>query len=242
MITKVDHIGIAVGTLQQRLPFWQEALALPLGGVETVDSEQVKVAFLAAGESCIELLEPTGDDSPIARHLAKRGEGIHHLTFAVSDIDALLDRLKQRGVEVVGEAPRRGAGGSAVAFIHPRSTGGVLVELVERPAAPVDDVVPGNPVLLYLRDPSEKLWGLLRRLDGAGVVVEGLDLGSFDDWIAQLEGSDGSPLGPTVLFVPMSRVDKILLDRPSGDIPSLSARVERRSRCTVAELFDRLRT
>ena len=94
MITKIDHVGIAVRGLESRLPFWADALGLDVGGIETVDSEQVKVAFLPVGEGRIELLEPTDDASAIGRHLSKRGEGIHHLTLEVDDLPELLERLR----------------------------------------------------------------------------------------------------------------------------------------------------
>lgn len=238
MIRKIDHVGIAVTSLEGRLPFWAEALGLGVSAIETVDSEQVKVAFLSAGPSRVELLEPTGDSSPVSRFLDKRGEGIHHLTFEVDDIDAALTRLREREVAILGDAARPGAEGTRVAFLHPQATGGVLVELVERRDAPVartaeTRIAPGNPVLLYLRDPQEKLWGVLGRLDAAGAVLEGIDLGSFDDWVAQIERREESVVGPSQLFVPMGRVEKILLDRSSGDLPSLAQRFERRTGRTV---------
>lgn len=234
MITRIDHIGIAVSTLERRLPFWAELLGLEVSGMETVDSEQVKVAMLPAGESRIELLEATAADSTVARFIERRGEGLHHLTFGVSDLDAMLERLRLRGVELLGGGARPGAGGASVAFIHPRSTGGVLVELVETgPAAATVD--PGACVLLYLHDPTEKLWGVLRRLDATGVVLEGIDLSSFDDWVAQVEQRDERAAGPSVLFVPMGRLDKILLDRPSGSLPSMMQRFEQRTGKTVEQ-------
>jgi methylmalonyl-CoA/ethylmalonyl-CoA epimerase len=240
-ILKIDHVGIAVRKLGERLPFWSEALGMEVADVETVDSEGVKIAFLPAGRSRIELLEPTGDDSPVARSIAKRGEGIHHLTLAVRDLDAVLARLRERGVELVGEAPRTGAGGSSIAFVHPRATGGVLVELVESAREGDDprptDIRPGSPTLVYLRDPQEKMWGVLRRLDASGVVLEGVDLGSFDDWVSQVERDEESVIGPSVLFVPMGRVEKLLLDRSSGDLPSLSERFLRRTGRTIGEVL-----
>ncbi|MDX1390348.1 MAG: hypothetical protein R3344_14250, partial [Acidobacteriota bacterium] len=88
---------------------------------------------------------------------------------------------------------------------------------------------PGKPVLVYLREPQEKLWGVLRRLDAAGVMVEGIDLTSFDDWVAQVESGEDNIVGPSVLFIPMTRVEKVLLDRPSGELPSLAERFQRRT-------------
>jgi methylmalonyl-CoA epimerase len=238
MIVRIDHLGVAVNSLAERLPFWTEALGLRLAGREHVATEGVDVAFLPAGEARIELLEPARADSAIARHLDKRGEGLHHVTFAVSDLDAVLMRLLSSGVTVVGEGARSGAGGHRVVFLHPKSTGGVLVELVEdaasAPAAGSRALVPGEAVLAYLGDPPEKLFGVLHRLDAAGIVLEAVDLGSFDDWIAQVErGEEG--IGPSVLFLPMRRVEKLLLDRPSGELPSLSERFQRRVGRTVQQ-------
>jgi methylmalonyl-CoA epimerase len=214
------------------------------GSVETVDSEKVKVVFLPAGDSRVELLEATADDSPFAKQIAKRGEGVHHVALEVADLDRLLERLREKGVRPVGDSAKGGAEGRRVAFLHPKSTGGVLVELVERSAearAHVELLIaPGASVLLYLRDPQEKMWGVLRRLDPAGVVVEGIDLASFDDWLAQIERREESVVGPSVLFIPMGRLEKILLDRSSGHLPSLAERFERRVGRTVQEVMDEI--
>jgi hypothetical protein len=115
----------------------------------------------------------------------------------------------------------------------------VLVELVEKSGAAAEgsEIAPGQPVLVYLREPSEKLWGILRRLDGAGVMLEGIDLTSFDDWVAQIESAEDSVVGPSVLFIPMPRVDKILLDRASGQLPSLAERFHRRTGRTVHDVL-----
>lgn len=239
MIVRIDHLGVAVNSLADRLPFWTEALGLRVGGREHVGTEGVDVVFLPVGESRIELLEPTRADSAIARHLDKRGEGLHHVTLAVSDLDAALLRLIGAGVTVIGEGARAGAGGHRVAFLHPKSTGGVLVELTEL-AAPDPSGAPilgrGDAILAYLGDPPEKLFGVLHRMDAAGIVLEAVDLGSFDDWVAQVErGEDG--IGPSVLFLPMRRVEKLLLDRPSGELPSLSERFQRRVGRTVQQVL-----
>lgn len=239
MSVKIDHLGIAVRDLEERLPFWVDALGLELAGIETLETEKVKVALLRAGASRIELLEATEEDSPIARFLSRRGEGIHHVTLEVPDLMASLAELRRRGVELVGEAPRPGMEGRPIAFLHPRAVGGVLVELVQaRPSASgAHDVAPGCPVLLYLREPQEKLWGVLRRLDSAGVVLEAIDLASFDDWVAQIEQGEESVIGPSLLFVPMTRVEKILLDRASGHLPSLADRFHRRTGRSVQEVL-----
>jgi len=241
MIRRIDHVGIAVRSLSERLSFWAEALGLAVGGMETVEAEQVRVAFLPLGASRIELLEATAADSPIGQAIAKRGEGIHHLTLAVDDLDGLLRRLSGRGIAALGGGPRHGAGGRRVAFLHPRAAGGVLVELVE--SAPDEtetgpEMRSGVAVLAYLREPSEKLWGVLRRLDPAGVTIEGVDLGSFDDWVAQVERHEEPVVGPSILFVPMTRVEKVLLDRPSGNLPSLAERFERRTGQRVQDVLE----
>ncbi len=240
MIRRIDHVGIAVRGLSERLAFWAEALGLPVLGIETVASERVRVAFLPVGNSRIELLESTADDSPIARSLAARGEGIHHLTLAVDDLDGALARLAERGITPVGDGVRLGAGGRRVAFLHPRAAGGVLVELLESAPdeASAPDLRPGVAVLAYLHDPTEKLWGVLRRLDPAGLTIEGVDLGSFDDWVAQVERAEEPVVGPSILFVPMARIEKILLDRSSGNLPSLAERFERRTGRRVQDVLD----
>ena len=239
MIRKIDHVAIGVPSLERAMSFWSDTLGLDVSGIETVESEQVKVAFLQVGASRIELLEATDAESPVARFVGKRGGGIHHLTLEVSDLSMLLDQLERRGVEVLGGGMRSGAGGRRVAFLHPRSAGGVLLELTESAGstAGAKDIAPGAAVLLYLREPQEKLWGVLRRLDGTGAVLEGLDLGSFDTWLGQVERGDADVIGPSVLFVPMMRLERILLDRSSGGLPSLAERFEQRTGRPVQEVF-----
>lgn len=125
----IDHIGIAVGDLNASLAFFRDALGLELEPAEEVPSQHVRAHFLQAGEAAIELVEPTADDSPIAKFVARRGAGIHHLALRVDDIVAALAELKARGVRLIDEVPRPGAHHSLVAFIHPSSAHGVLVEL-----------------------------------------------------------------------------------------------------------------
>ena len=132
----LDHLGVAVRSIDRSLAFWRDALGADLEGTEVVPTEKVRTAFLPVGEARVELLEPTDPDSTVARFLDRRGEGIHHVCFRVDDIDAALRRLGERGIEPVGEAPRPGAQGCRVAFLHPRDTGGILVELSERPDEP----------------------------------------------------------------------------------------------------------
>jgi len=241
MIRRVHHVGIAARSLEESLRFWSDALGMRVSGTETVESEGVRVAFLPAGDARIEILESTRADSPVARFLDKRGEGIHHLTLEVDDVQVTLDRLRERGVPMLDESPRAGAGGTRVAFLHPRASGGVLVELVETAGAaassrsPAQGIGPGQPVLAYLRDPGEKVWGVLRRLDAHGLEIEGVDLTSFDDWVVQVQRGDEAAVGPSLLFLPMSRVEKLLLDRPSGSLPSLAARFLARTGKTVEE-------
>jgi methylmalonyl-CoA epimerase len=235
MILRLDHVGIAVKSLEERLDFWHDALGMPLGGMETVPTEGVRVAFLSAGESRVELLEASRPDSPIAKFVEKRGEGIHHITFQVEAIQPVLDRLRARGVPLLDDTPRPGAEGSKIAFLHPRAAGGVLVELVEKPAEAGPrraGIGAGDAVLLYLRDPHEKMWGVLRERDASGLTLEGLDLASFDAWTAQVErGEEG--ISPSVLFLPMTRVERVLLDRGTPNLPSLSDGFLRRTGRTV---------
>ena len=129
MKATIDHIGIAVGDLNASLAFFRDALGLELEAPEDVPSQRVRAHFLPAGEAAIELVEPTADDSPIAKFVAKRGPGIHHVALRVDDIVAALAELKAKGVRLIDETPRPGAHHSLVAFIHPSSTHGVLVEL-----------------------------------------------------------------------------------------------------------------
>jgi len=132
MIKRVDHIGIAVKSLEAVLPFYTEVLQLPLLGMETVESQQVKVAFIQAGESKFELLEPVTADSPIAKFIEKRGEGIHHIALGVESIEARIRDMKEKGIRMIDEKPRTGAGGADIAFMHPKSASGVLYELCEK--------------------------------------------------------------------------------------------------------------
>ena len=132
MKATLDHIGIAVGDLSEALAFYRDALGLDVAPPEEVPSQRVRVHFVPVGEAAIELLEPTSPDSPIATFIARRGPGVHHVTLRVDDIRETLGRLKARGVRLIDEAPREGAEGALIAFIHPASTHGVLVELKQR--------------------------------------------------------------------------------------------------------------
>ncbi|MED1746139.1 methylmalonyl-CoA epimerase [Brevibacillus borstelensis] len=130
---KIAHIGIAVKNLDKALPFYTEQLGLNLLGTEAVESEQVRVAFLGGGESRIELLEPMSADSPIAKFIDKRGEGIHHIAFDVENVAERLHHLQANGIPLINEVPKPGAHGAQIAFIHPKAAGGVLFELCEYP-------------------------------------------------------------------------------------------------------------
>ena len=131
-ILKIDHIGIAVKSIEEGKKFWTDVLGLPFEGSETIEEQKVTTAFFPVGESEVELLESTSSDGPIAGYLAKRGEGIQHIAFHVEKIHTALRELKEKGIQLIDETPRKGAGGAKIAFLHPKSTGGVLVELCER--------------------------------------------------------------------------------------------------------------
>ncbi|MBX3293970.1 MAG: methylmalonyl-CoA epimerase [Acidobacteria bacterium] len=128
---KINHLGIATKGIDEALKFWENALGLENVHTETVEDQKVRVAMLPIGESRVELLEPTSDDSPISKFLEKRGGGIHHIAVEVDDIEASLERLKNNGARLIDESPRIGAEGCLVAFVHPSSTNGVLLELVQ---------------------------------------------------------------------------------------------------------------
>jgi methylmalonyl-CoA/ethylmalonyl-CoA epimerase len=129
MKARLDHIGIAVADINAALAFYRDALGLDIEPAEEVASQKVRASFIPAGGAALELLEATADDSPIAKYVAKRGPGLHHITLEVEDLAAALAQLKARGVRLIDESPRPGAHGSIVAFIHPSSAHGVLVEL-----------------------------------------------------------------------------------------------------------------
>jgi methylmalonyl-CoA/ethylmalonyl-CoA epimerase len=131
MKATLDHIGIAVGNIQEALAFYRDALGLDVEAPEEVPSQRVRAHFIPAGDSALELLEATAEDSPIAKYVQKRGPGLHHITLRVDNIAAALAQLKARGVRLIDESPRPGAHGSLVAFVHPSSAHGVLVELKE---------------------------------------------------------------------------------------------------------------
>ena len=129
---KVDHIGIAVKDLEQAKKFYTEMLGMEAMGEETVEQQKVRVCFIPCGDSEVELLESTSPDGPIAKFIEKNGEGIQHIALRVDNIESALADLKEKGVRLIDEKPRYGAGGASIAFIHPKATGGILLELSER--------------------------------------------------------------------------------------------------------------
>lgn len=131
-VLSVDHIGVAVSGIESSRSFWEETLGLSFEGTETVSEQKVTTAFFPVGESEVELLEATEPESPVGKFLEKRGEGIHHVAFRVENIEEALDELKAKGVRLIDQTPRKGAGGGLIAFIHPKETNGVLVELCQR--------------------------------------------------------------------------------------------------------------
>jgi len=132
-IKRIDHIAIVVDELEAALAFWREALGLELEHIADVPEQKSQIAFLPAGGSQVELVKPTTQDSGVARYLQKRGPGMHHICFEVDDLEGMLTRLKSKGVQLINERPQIGEGGKKLAFIHPKSANGVLVELYELP-------------------------------------------------------------------------------------------------------------
>ena len=137
-IKRINHIAILVDDLDSSLGFWRDALGLELAQVQDNPGEQAVIAFLPTGDSEIELVKPTTDDSGLARYLEKRGPGMHHICLEVDDIAAMLDRLRKKGIQLINEQPKTGADGRKYAFIHPKSAHGVMVELYELP----EDLLP----------------------------------------------------------------------------------------------------
>jgi methylmalonyl-CoA/ethylmalonyl-CoA epimerase len=136
MFQKINHIGIAVQSLDATLLFYRDSLGMTLLGIEEVPEQKVKVAMLRIGESKIELLEPLASDSPVANFLEKNGPGIHHLAYEVKDIEAAIAKLIANGVRMIDEKPRNGAHGALIAFVHPKSSNGVLTELCQAKSNP----------------------------------------------------------------------------------------------------------
>jgi methylmalonyl-CoA epimerase len=131
--TKIDHVAIAVESIEEALPYYRDVLGLEFRGEETVEEQQVRVAFLGIGESAIELVEPLDETGPVARFIGKHGEGIHHIALDVESIEAVLEAHRLANLKLIDTVPRKGARGKKIAFIHPKSAHGVLIELCERP-------------------------------------------------------------------------------------------------------------
>ncbi|MDR1652362.1 MAG: methylmalonyl-CoA epimerase [Prevotellaceae bacterium] len=131
--THIEHIGIAVRSLETSIPYYEKVLGLKCYNIETVEDQKVKTAFFKVGQTKIELLEPTSPESTIAKFIEKKGEGVHHIAYAVPDVALALQEAEAAGVQLIDKAPRAGAEGLNIAFLHPKSTGGVLTELCEQP-------------------------------------------------------------------------------------------------------------
>lgn len=132
-ITHIEHIGIAVKSIEEQLPYYEGILGLKCYNIETVEDQKVKTAFFMVGQTKIELLEPTSEESTIAKFIEKRGEGIHHIAYAAKNISETLKEVESKGVRLIDREPRGGAEGLSIAFLHPKSTGSVLTELCEHP-------------------------------------------------------------------------------------------------------------
>ena len=131
-VTKLDHIGIAVKNMDEALAFYRDTLGLSSVGEEVIDEQKVKVAFLPLGDTELELLESTSPDGPVAKFIEKRGEGIQHIALRVENIEEALKELKEKGFRLIDQQPRYGAGNAKIAFLHPKATGGILLEISER--------------------------------------------------------------------------------------------------------------
>ncbi len=132
-LTHIEHIGIAVKSIEEHLPYYENVLGLKCYNIETVVDQKVKTAFFKIGQTKIELLEPTSEDSTIAKYIEKRGEGVHHIAFATNDVNTALKEVEEKGVKLIDTKSRPGAEGLNIAFLHPKSTGSVLTELCEQP-------------------------------------------------------------------------------------------------------------
>ena len=131
-ILKIDHLGIAVNSIDDGKNFWSDVLGLTFESKETVEAQKVTTAFFPVGDSEVELLESASKDGPIAKFIEKRGQGFQHVAFRVANLEDSLKELKEKGIQLIDQEPRLGAGGAKIAFLHPKATGGVLVELCER--------------------------------------------------------------------------------------------------------------
>ena len=131
-LLRIDHLGIAVSSINEGKNFWTDVLGLAVTDTDTVEAQKTTTAFLPVGESEVELLESTTEDGPVAKFIEKKGQGIQHVAFAVENIEEALQELKDKGIQLIDQEPRIGAGGAKIAFLHPKATNGVLVELCQR--------------------------------------------------------------------------------------------------------------
>lgn len=131
MVEKISHIGIAVESLEEQIPYYRDLLGLKFSGTEVVEDQRVKVAFFEVGDTRIELLEATDEESPIAKFIAKKGQGVHHMAYQVDDCQLAINKMDGAGIRLIDTKPRVGAGGHKIAFLHPRSTYGILTEMTE---------------------------------------------------------------------------------------------------------------
>jgi methylmalonyl-CoA/ethylmalonyl-CoA epimerase len=131
-LLRIDHLGVAVNSIDEGKNFWMDALGLTVTDTDTVAAQKTTTAFLPVGESEVELLESTTDDGPVAKFIEKKGQGIQHIAFAVENIEEALQELKDKGIQLIDQEPRIGAGGAKIAFLHPKATNGVLVELCQK--------------------------------------------------------------------------------------------------------------
>ena len=131
MISKIDHIGVAVNSIDEQLPYYRDTLGLKIEKVETVASEGVKVCFIKVGDTHIELLEPISDESPVKKFIEKNGQGVHHIAYATDDVAKVVLDMKGKDVRLLNEQPKQGAGGKLICFAHPKSTFGVLTEICQ---------------------------------------------------------------------------------------------------------------
>ena len=132
-ITHIEHIGIAVKSIEEQLPYYEDVLGLKCYNIETVEDQKVKTAFFQVGQTKIELLEPTSEESTVAKFIEKRGEGIHHIAYATKNVNEALKEMEAKGVRLIDQEARGGAEGLSIAFLHPKSTGSVLTEICEHP-------------------------------------------------------------------------------------------------------------
>lgn len=132
-ITHIEHIGIAVKSIKEQLPYYEGVLGLKCYNIETVEDQKVKTAFFKVGQTKIELLEPTDEESTVAKFIEKRGEGVHHIAYATENLNESLEEAESKGIRLIDKQGRPGAEGLSIAFLHPKSTGGVLTELCEHP-------------------------------------------------------------------------------------------------------------